>query len=86
MLVSEDDIVDGRAAHDGPHPSMTPAGGAALVLCVSACGSTGRRSSDDLIDQLVDGGLERGIAECVVEQFFDERSDDELQRSSIVMS
>lgn len=53
---------------------------AVLVIAMSACGSNGRNDArNDLIDQLVESGLDRTIADCVVTGFFDERSDQELK-------
>lgn len=56
---------------------------AALVVIGSlvGCGGGWARSqaNDDFVDQLVDGGLDRTIAECVVDRFFEGRSDDELE-------
>jgi hypothetical protein len=54
----------------------------ALVLLSTtlvACGGARDRSRGDLIDQLVEGGLENELAECVVDAFFDARDDDELR-------
>lgn len=42
-------------------------------------GAARERARQDLIDQLVEGGLDRTIADCVVEGFFAERTDDELK-------
>jgi hypothetical protein len=59
----------------------------AIVLVVAlattpAFAGCNRNRRDDavrsLTEQLVDGGLERDIAECVVERFFAERSNDEI--------
>lgn len=61
-----------------------------MVLCVAllptvgalaACGESNsrKRARADLVDQLVEGGLERAVADCVVESFFDVRNDDELR-------
>lgn len=54
---------------------------AVATLCLAtACGGTDRTGAQhELVDQLVEGGLQRDIAECVVEQFFAARSDDELK-------
>jgi hypothetical protein len=50
------------------------------VSVVSACGGGGRgEARDELVDQLVEGGLERPVAECVVGQFFDNHTDAELK-------
>lgn len=52
-----------------------------VVMLASACGesSSRARARAQLVDQLVDGGLERPVADCVVEGFFDVRNDDELR-------
>lgn len=51
----------------------------AASLAGCAKGAARERARQDLIDQLVDGGLDRTLADCVVEGFFAERTDDELQ-------
>lgn len=59
---------------------------ALLVVALATTGSLagcGNRSRRDgavraLTEQLVDGGLERSVAECVVERFFADRSLDEV--------
>ena len=57
------------------------AAGMVLTLTATACGdsSSRRRARGDLVVQLVEGGLEPQIAECVVDGFFDARNDDELR-------
>jgi len=61
------------------------AGMAALVvvalLAGAGCGNgrARREARDELVDQLVEGGLPEQVADCVVEAFFDVRNDDELQ-------
>jgi hypothetical protein len=57
---------------------------AALIPFVGllvACGDSDsrKRARAELVDQLVEGGLERGVADCVVEAFFDARNDRELR-------
>lgn len=55
---------------------------AVLVLTpLTGCakGVARERARRDLVDQLVEGGLDRTIADCVVEGFFRERTDDELK-------
>lgn len=50
------------------------------VLPFVACASTRDRAHDDLVDQLVDeGGLDRSVADCVVDGFFEHRSTEELK-------
>jgi len=45
------------------------------------CGSVRDRARDDLVDQLVvDGGLARPVADCVVDKFFEVRTTDELKK------
>ncbi|MCU1358920.1 MAG: hypothetical protein JWN99_209 [Ilumatobacteraceae bacterium] len=53
----------------------------AALWAMTACGGGLSRAEarSDLVDQLVSGGIDRTVAECVVEQFFDARSDDELK-------
>ena len=53
----------------------------AVSFTLVGCASSGRdEARDGLVDQLVDeGGLERSVAECVVEGFFDERTTEELR-------
>jgi hypothetical protein len=52
-----------------------------VVGLLSACGESNsrKRARADLVEQLVEGGLERPVADCVVEAFFDVRNDDELR-------
>ncbi len=52
-----------------------------LVASLSACGESNsrQRARAELVDQLVEGGLEREVADCVVEAFFDARNDRELR-------
>ena len=51
----------------------------AIVLAVS-CGNSDRHDArNTLVQQLVDGGLERPLAECVVDAFFKGKSDEELK-------
>ena len=52
----------------------------ALSFTLFGCASSGRDEvRDGLVDQLVDeGGLDRSVAECVVDGFFDGRDNDEL--------
>ncbi|HEY7628840.1 MAG TPA: hypothetical protein VH761_17350 [Ilumatobacteraceae bacterium] len=51
------------------------------VLLIGGCGSDARdEAGDSLVQQLVDGGLERDIAECVVRAFFEGKTDAELER------
>lgn len=52
-----------------------------LVGALGACGESNsrKRARAELVDQLVDGGLERTVADCVVEAFFDTRNDRELR-------
>ncbi len=57
---------------------------AALVVSVGllvGCGDSDsrKRARVELVDQLVEGGLERNVADCVVEAFFDARNDRELR-------
>lgn len=59
---------------------------AALVVAVAAVPSAAcakgvarERARQELVDQLVEGGLDRTIADCVVEGFFAERTDAELK-------
>ena len=51
------------------------------LLAVAGCGNgrDRREARDELVDQLVEGGLPEQVADCVVEAFFDVRNDDELQ-------
>jgi hypothetical protein len=55
------------------------------LLCVgvliAGCGRGFDRdgSRDQLVADLVDGGLDPDVADCVVERFFAERTDDELR-------
>lgn len=55
--------------------------GLVLSFATSACGESRsrQRARSDLVEQLVEGGLEPQVAECVVEGFFDARNDDELR-------
>lgn len=65
-----------------PHVRLLAGATAALVLVapvLAGCGGTRDRARGDLVDQLVEGGLEDELAECVVEAFFDARTDDELK-------
>ena len=64
---------------------MRRAGVAALVLVAllagAGCGNgrARREARDELVDQLVEGGLPEQVADCVVAAFFDGRNDDELK-------
>lgn len=56
---------------------------ALTVAGVSGCGESRARKDarEGLVLQLIeDGTIDQGIAECVVERFFDDRSDEELAR------
>lgn len=53
-----------------------------LSVAATGCGGSARvrlEARDDLVDQLVDGGLEREVAECAVDGFFSPRSNAELE-------
>lgn len=51
-----------------------------VLLALAACGSSDRHDArNSLVQQLVDGGLQRPLAECVVDAFFKDKSDDELR-------
>ncbi len=52
-----------------------------LVPLASGCRDSGSRARAraDLVRQLVEGGLEREVADCVVDGFFDVRNDGELR-------
>ena len=52
----------------------------AVSFVLVGCASSGRDEvRDALVDQLVDeGGLDRSVAECVIDGFFEDRSSDEL--------
>ncbi len=51
------------------------------LLAATGCGTSRarREARDQLVDQLVEGGLPEQVADCVVAAFFDARNDDELQ-------
>jgi hypothetical protein len=50
------------------------------VLIASSCGSQPRDDArDSLVDQLVEGGLEKPAAECVVAAFFEDKTNEELK-------
>jgi hypothetical protein len=50
------------------------------VLAVTSCGSQSRDDArDSLVNQLVDGGLEKAAAECVVAAFFEDKTNEELK-------
>ena len=52
-----------------------------MLVVLIACGSVRSHARDDLVGQLVDeGGLERSIAECVVDKFFEQRTTLELKQ------
>jgi hypothetical protein len=52
----------------------------AVALLVAACGSPARdEAHQTLVDQLVDGGLDRATAACVVDAFFAGKSNDDLR-------
>jgi hypothetical protein len=51
-----------------------------LALAFAGCGSAPRDDArQSLVKQLEDGGLDERTAECVVDAFFDGKSDDELK-------
>jgi len=53
---------------------------AAVTGVLAGCGSDTRgEARRSLVQQLVEGGLERPIAECVIDAFFADRSDAELK-------
>jgi len=53
---------------------------AIALLAIASCGSQPRDDArDSLVDQLVDGGLERPAAECVVAAFFEDKTNEELK-------
>ena len=50
------------------------------MLAVTSCGSEPRDDArDSLVKQLLDGGLDKPTAECVVAAFFEDKSNAELQ-------
>ncbi|MCB1000732.1 MAG: hypothetical protein KDB40_15665 [Acidimicrobiales bacterium] len=53
----------------------------AIAVLGTACGDSRsrQRARTELVDQLVAGGLERPVADCVVEGFFVVRNDAELR-------
>lgn len=52
----------------------------AIAPLVAGCASPRENAHDQFVDQLVDdGGLDRKVAECVVDRFFDGKSNDELK-------
>ena len=52
----------------------------AVVAVLVGCGSPKRdEARDQLVQQLEDGGLDHRTAECVVAEFFEGKSDDELK-------
>lgn len=54
-----------------------------MAVPIAACGGSARarlEARNDLVEQLVEGGLERTVAECAVDGFFAPRSNDELER------
>ncbi len=52
----------------------------ALVAAVASCGSPPRdEARDSLVRQLEDGGLDQQTAECVVDAFFDGKTDAQLK-------
>jgi hypothetical protein len=54
--------------------------GVALLFTAGACGNSDRHDArNSLVQQLVDGGLERPLAECVVDAFFKGKSDEQLK-------
>ena len=52
----------------------------AVLLVLAGCGNNDRRDArNSLVQQLVDGGLSRPLADCVVDAFFRGKTDDELK-------
>lgn len=52
----------------------------ALAAAVASCGSPARDDArQSLVQQLKDGGLDQQTAECVVDAFFDSKTDEELK-------
>jgi hypothetical protein len=52
----------------------------ALVVIMASCGSQQRNEArDSLVKQLEDGGLDAATAECVVNEFFEGKSNAELK-------
>jgi len=49
------------------------------LVTLTGCGSVRDRAHDDLVDQLVSGGLARPVADCVVDKFFEVRTTQELK-------
>ncbi len=59
--------------------------GATVLIVVAGAGcSRGGLSRDGLrdayVERIIDAGVERPVAECVVDRLFDEMNDDELRR------
>ena len=51
-----------------------------VALAVTSCGSQPRDDArDSLVDQLVEGGLDKAAAECVVAAFFEDKTNEELK-------
>ncbi len=52
-----------------------------LVPLATSCRDSGsrQRARAELVQQLVEGGLGRAVADCVVDGFFDVRNDGELR-------
>ena len=51
-----------------------------LALAAGACGSPDRdEARQSLVQQLEDGGLDERTAECVVDAFFADKTNDELK-------
>ena len=52
----------------------------ALVVAAAGCGSQPRDDARaSLVQQLVDGGLDKKTAECVVAAFFEDKTNEELK-------
>jgi hypothetical protein len=51
-----------------------------VLLAATSCGSQPRDDArDSLVEQLVDGGLDKPAAECVVAAFFEDKTNEELK-------
>ena len=51
-----------------------------VLVAATSCGSQPRDDArDSLVDQLVQGGLDKKTAECVVAAFFEDKTNEELK-------